>query len=153
MAKVAVIMGSESDRKVVEEAVPFFKYFGIESDFLVMSAHRTPREVQRFAASAEENGYDILIGCAGLAAHLPGVLASYTTLPVLGVPLAGGPFNGQDSLLSIVQMPAGVPVAAMAVGKPGARNAAIFTAQVIARYNQQVASKLKKFKENNCRIP
>ena len=153
MSKVAIIMGSESDRDVVSEALPYLKYFNIEAEVLVMSAHRTPQKVQEFASTAREKGYDLIIACAGLAAHLPGVGASYTALPVIGVPLTAGPLNGQDALYSIVQMPAGVPVAAMAIGKPGVRNAAICAAQVIARYNPDVEKRLKIFKSNNCRIP
>ena len=86
MAKVAILMGSESDRPVVEEAIPFLEYFGIMFEIHVMSAHRTPEAVQTFSASAEENGFDLIIGCAGMAAHLPGVIAAYTKLPVIGVP-------------------------------------------------------------------
>jgi len=128
-------------------------YFQISGEMLVMSAHRTPHAVQKFASTARENGYDVIIGCAGLAAHLPGVLAAYTTLPVIGVPMPGGPLQGQDALLSIVQMPAGVPVATMAIGKAGARNAAILAAQIIGLSNDAVAGKLQAFKDNSCRIP
>ena len=153
MAKVAILMGSESDRAVVEEAIPFFKFFGIEFEIHVMSAHRTPDLVQKFAGSAETNGFDLIIAGAGMAAHLPGVVAAYTRLPVIGVPLAAGPLMGIDSLYSIVQMPAGVPVATMAIGKAGMRNAAIFCAQVIARYDKNILKCLDKFKQNKCRIP
>jgi 5-(carboxyamino)imidazole ribonucleotide mutase len=153
MAKIAILMGSESDRPVVEEANPFLEYFGIEYEVHVMSAHRTPNVVHEFAASAEENGFDLIIACAGMAAHLPGVVAAYTRLPVIGVPLAAGSLMGIDSLYSIVQMPAGVPVATMAIGKAGMRNAAIFCAQVAARYDTNILKKFEKFKQNNCRIP
>lgn len=153
MAKVAIIMGSESDREVVNEALPYLNFFEIAWEFHVISAHRTPHKVREFATTAESKGYDVIIACAGLAAHLPGVIAAYTSLPVIGVPLAGGPFNGQDALYSIVQMPAGVPVAAMAVGKAGVRNAAIFAAQIIGRYQKGVADRFQKFKKNNCRLP
>lgn len=153
MAKIAILMGSESDRTVVEEAVPFLEYFGIEYVIHVMSAHRTPAIVQKFAKSAEDNGFDLIIACAGLAAHLPGVVAAYTRLPVIGVPLSAGPLMGVDSLYSIVQMPAGVPVATMAIGKAGMGNAAIFCAQVIARYDKNILKGLEKFKQNECRIP
>jgi len=146
-------MGSESDRETVNEALPYLKYFGIEADLLVMSAHRTPQKVQEFASRAVEKGYQVLIACAGLAAHLPGVVAAYTSLPVIGVPLPGGALNGVDALYSIVQMPAGVPVATMAIGKAGVRNAAIFAAQIIALNNRKVADRLKGFKQNSCRIP
>lgn len=153
MAKVAILMGSESDRTVVEEAVPFLEYFGIEFEIHVKSAHRTPELVQQFARSAEDNGFDLIIAGAGMAAHLPGVVAAYTKLPVVGVPLSAGPLMGVDSLYSIVQMPAGVPVATMAIGKAGMRNAAIFCAQVIARYDKKILKCLEKFKKNKCRIP
>ncbi len=153
MKRVAIVMGSESDRAVVEEAYPYLEYFGIDYQVLVMSAHRTPGKVQEFATHARENGFGVIIGCAGLAAHLPGVLAAYTTLPVIGVPLAAGALHGVDSLYSIVQMPAGVPVATMAIGKPGMRNAAILAAQILAISEPEVEQKLNRFKENSCRIP
>ncbi len=153
MAKVAIIMGSESDRAVAEEAVPYLKYFGIENEMHVMSAHRTPQQVQQFASSAEAEGFDVIIACAGLAAHLPGVVAAYTGLPVIGVPLPAGALNGQDALYSIVQMPAGVPVASMAIGKAGVRNAAIFAAQIIGRYDVAVRDRYNTFKDNKCKIP
>lgn len=153
MPKVAIVMGSESDREAVNEAIPFLDYFRIQYEMLVMSAHRTPKNVQKFATEAEEKGFDLIIACAGMAAHLPGVIAAYTRLPVLGVPLAAGPLNGIDSLYSIVQMPAGVPVATMAIGKAGVRNAAIFAAQIIAKYDKEVSQLLVDFKKNNCRIP
>ena len=153
MAKVGIIMGSDSDRPVVEEALPYLDYFGISGDIQVMSAHRTPSDVQKFSSEAEANGYQIIIACAGMAAHLPGVVAAYTTLPVIGVPLSAGHLNGLDSLFSIVQMPAGVPVATMAIGKAGMRNAAIFSAQIISRFDETVRDRLKKFKENKCKLP
>lgn len=152
MSRVAIIMGSESDRETVQEALPYLQHFGIEADVRVMSAHRTPEKVQEFARQAAENGYRVIIACAGLAAHLPGVIAAYTSLPVIGVPLPGGALNGVDALYSIVQMPAGVPVATMAIGKAGVRNAAIFAAQIIALSDRQVADRLEEFKQNSCRI-
>lgn len=152
MRKVAIIMGSESDREMVNEALPYLKYFKIEAEIKVMSAHRTPHHVHAFAEEAEQAGFQVIIACAGMAAHLPGVVAAYTSLPVIGVPLAAGALNGVDSLYSIVQMPAGVPVATMAIGKAGMKNAAIFAAQILARSDQEVAAQLKKFKKNHCRI-
>ncbi|NOX36510.1 MAG: 5-(carboxyamino)imidazole ribonucleotide mutase [Calditrichaeota bacterium] len=151
--KVAVIMGSESDRPVVEEALPYLEYFGIEADVRVMSAHRTPDAVQQFASQARADGYGAIIACAGMAAHLPGVIAAYTSLPVIGVPLAGSDLQGVDALYAIVQMPAGVPVATMAIGKAGVRNAAIFAAQILALSHPEVAQKLETFKQNKCRLP
>lgn len=153
MSKVGIVMGSESDLEVVENAIPYLKYFGIEYEMKIMSAHRTPDAVRNFASTAAENGFEVIIACAGLAAHLPGVVAAFTSLPVIGVPLDAGPLRGQDSLYSIVQMPAGVPVASMAIGKAGIRNAAIFSAQIIAKINENVAARLTKFKENQCKIP
>jgi len=153
MAKIAILMGSESDRPVVEEAIPYLEYFDILHEIHVMSAHRTPEQVQKFASEAETNGFDAIIACAGMAAHLPGVVAAFTKLPVIGVPLAAGALNGIDALYSIVQMPAGVPVASMAIGKAGMRNAAIFCAQIAARFDDDVALRLGKFKSNKCRIP
>ena len=151
--KVALLMGSESDRPIVEEALPYFRYFGIEVEMKVMSAHRTPEHVREFAQSAAENGYKVIIACAGMAAHLPGVVAAYTTLPVIGVPLPNPVLQGQDALLSMVQMPAGVPVATMAIGKAGVRNAAILAAQILALQDKAIQQKLQRFKQNQCRIP
>lgn len=153
MAKVAIIMGSESDRAVVEEAVPYLQFFGIEYEIKVMSAHRTPSLVQEFASNARENGFIAIIAAAGMAAHLPGVVAAYTTLPVIGVPLSAGALNGVDALYSIVQMPAGVPVATMAIGKAGARNAAIYAAQIASLSDDSIQAKLNLFKENQCKLP
>ena len=153
MAKVAIVMGSESDRDVAREAIPYLDFFGIDSELKVMSAHRTPDIVHQFAAGAEKAGYDVILACAGLAAHLPGVIASFTSLPVIGIPLSAGALNGLDALYSIVQMPAGVPVATMAIGKAGVRNAGIFAAQIISRYAPEVAVKIKEFKANQCKLP
>lgn len=150
--KVAVIIGSESDREVIERANPFFEYFGIEYDINVMSAHRNPVEVQKFSSEAEKNGYKIIIAGAGMAAHLGGVIAAYTTLPVIGVPLAGSHLNGVDALYSMVQMPAGVPVASMAIGSAGSRNAAIFAAQILALQDKSIAEKLKEFKARGSKL-
>lgn len=153
MKKVALVMGSESDRPVVESSLEYFEYFGIPVDVLVMSAHRTPTQVQEFAVRAEENGYGVIVACAGMAAHLPGVIAAYTTLPVIGVPLSGSDLQGVDALYAMVQMPAGVPVATVAIGKAGARNAAVLAAQILALSEPKIAEKLKAFKDNHCRIP
>ncbi|MCK5076927.1 MAG: 5-(carboxyamino)imidazole ribonucleotide mutase [Calditrichia bacterium] len=150
--KVAILIGSESDREVIERANPFFEYFGISFDLHVMSAHRNPTEVQEFSVNAEKNGYKIIIAGAGMAAHLGGVIAAHTTLPVIGVPLAGSHLNGVDALYSMVQMPAGVPVATMAIGSAGARNAAIFTAQILALQDNTIAEKLKHFKAKGSKL-
>ena len=152
MSKVAIVMGSESDREIIKLGIPYIEFFQIEYDILVMSAHRTPQIVQQFASSAKDKGYLTIIACAGLAAHLPGVIASYTTLPVIGVPLDAGSLKGMDSLYSIVQMPAGVPVATMAIGKAGIRNAIIFAAQILSLLDKKISAKLSEFKLNNCRL-
>lgn len=153
MKKIALLMGSESDRPTVESSFDYFKYFGIQADVLVLSAHRNPDEVAKFAQEAQENGYGILVACAGMAAHLGGVIAAHTTLPVIGVPLDGSALSGVDALYSMVQMPAGVPVATMAIGKAGARNAAVLAAQILALFDDGIAAKLKEFKKNGCKLP
>ncbi len=144
--KVAFLLGSESDKETVEVSRKYFDYFDIELDLRVMSAHRNPDDVSKFATSARENGYHVLIGAAGMAAHLAGALKAHSTLPVIGVPLAGGIEDGLDALLSTVQMPKGVPVATMAVGKAGAINAAILTAEILSLNNTKLSEKLTEFK-------
>ena len=144
--KAAVLIGSESDRDIIESSRKYFEYFNIEMDLRVISAHRNPDKVSQFASSARKNGYHVLIGAAGMAAHLAGALKAHSTLPVIGIPLAGGIEGGMDALLATVQMPKGVPVATMAIGKAGAINAAILTAEIISLYNETVAEKLKAFK-------
>ena len=144
--KAAFLLGSESDKETVEVSRKYFDYFDIELDLRVMSAHRNPDDVSKFAISARENGYHVLIGAAGMAAHLAGALKAHSTLPVIGVPLAGGIEDGLDALLSTVQMPKGVPVATMAVGKAGAINAAILTAEILSLNNTKLSEKLTEFK-------
>lgn len=138
--KVAIIMGSDSDWPVLEPAAGQLAEFGIETEVLVASAHRTPDKVHRFVAGASERGVQVIIAAAGAAAHLPGVIASFTTLPVIGIPVNATPLAGMDALLSIVQMPAGIPVATMAIN--GAKNAALFAAQILAVHNTELAAKL-----------
>ena len=150
--KVAFLIGSESDRKIAESSLPYFNYFNLHLDLLVMSAHRNPHEVSEFASNARKEGYSILICGAGMAAHLGGAVKANTTLPVIGVPLPGGMMDGLDSLLSTVQMPKGVPVATMSVGKSGAINAAIFCAEVLSLNNDDLAKKLDEFKKNGATI-
>ena len=145
--KVAFLLGSESDKETVEVSRKYFDYFDIELDLRVMSAHRNPDDVSKFAISARDNGYHVLIGAAGMAAHLAGALKAHSTLPVIGVPLAGGIEDGLDALLSTVQMPKGVPVATMAVGKAGAINAAILTAEILSLNNTKLSEKLTEFKK------
>ena len=150
--KVAIIMGSESDQPVMAECERYLAHFGIEFEVHVISAHRNPEAVAQFAKEAESNGFGVLIAAAGMAAHLPGVIASHTTLPVIGVPLAAGSLNGMDALLSIVQMPAGIPVATVAIGSAGARNAAVLAAQILATKSAELRDRLRAFKANGCMI-
>lgn len=142
--KVAVIMGSDSDWPILKPAVEILKSFGIESEVVVASAHRTPGKVRDFVLSAEEKGIGAFIVAAGAAAHLAGVVASYTTLPIIGVPINATPLNGMDALLSTVQMPSGIPVATMAIN--GAKNAAIFAAEIFAVSDKQLAAKLADYR-------
>ncbi|UOO36801.1 5-(carboxyamino)imidazole ribonucleotide mutase [Oscillospiraceae bacterium CM] len=145
MKKVAVIMGSDSDLPVVSAAIKKLKAFDIPFEAHVISAHRTPLQAERFAKSARDNGFGVIIAAAGKAAHLAGVLAAYTTLPVIGLPIKSSTMDGLDSLLSIVQMPTGVPVATVAIG--GADNAAILAAQILSLSDDALAARLQDFKE------
>ena len=150
--KAAVLIGSETDRETMEAARQYFDYFQIEMDLRVMSAHRNPEKVSQFATSARSNGYHVLIGAAGMAAHLAGALKAHSTLPVIGVPLKGGVEGGMDALLSTVQMPKGVPVATMAIGKAGAINAAILTAEILSLNNPTLSEKLQEFKNAGSKL-
>ena len=145
--KVLVVMGSDSDLPVMVETEKLLKEFGIPCRVAIASAHRSPELVHEVVRQAEKEGAEVIIAGAGAAAHLAGVIASKTVLPVIGVPLEGSPLKGLDALLSTVQMPPGVPVATMAVGKAGAKNAAIFAAQVIAIGNKALFKKLKEYKK------
>jgi len=147
--KVAVLMGSANDDDKMAGAKTMLERFGVEVDVHVMSAHRNPADVAAFASGARDAGYAVLIGGAGLAAHLAGVLAAHTTLPVIGVPLSGGIANGLDALLATVQMPSGIPVATVAVD--GSKNAGILAAQIIALTDKDVAAKLAEFKAAGAR--
>lgn len=144
--KVAIVMGSDSDYDVVKEAVEVLEEFHVHCDVLVISAHRSPELAHRFAKEARPSGYGVLIAAAGGAAHLAGVLASLTTLPVIGIPIAGSALSGLDALYATVQMPAGVPVATMAIGKAGARNAAILAVQILAIGDAELAAALEAMK-------
>ena len=143
---VAVIMGSKSDWDVMRHANETLSKFGISNEARVISAHRTPQVAMEFATSAETRGLQVIIAAAGGAAHLAGVLAANTLLPVLGVPMKSEALNGIDSLLSTVQMPAGIPVATLAIGKPGAVNAALFAAAILANNDRALRNKLKDFR-------
>lgn len=144
--KVAIIMGSDSDLSVMMEAVDKLKQFDIPYEVHIISAHRTPAAAEEFAAGAIDNGFGVIIAGAGKAAHLGGVLAAYTTLPVIGVPIKTSMMGGLDSLLSMVQMPSGVPVATVAVN--GAANAAILAAQMLAICDKEVQDKLITYKDD-----
>ena len=152
MKKVAILIGSISDKDVVMAAKPYFEYFGIEWELHVSSAHRNPDDVAKFAKNARQNGYGCLIGGAGMAAHLAGALKANSSLPVIGVPMPGGISSGLDSLLSTAQMPKGVPVATVAVGKAGAINAAILCAEIFSLTNDELVDKLDFFKKNGCKL-
>ena len=143
--KVAIVMGSDSDWPILKPAVELLKQFEIESEVVVASAHRTPGKVRDFVTSAPERGIGVFISAAGAAAHLGGVIASYTTLPVIGVPINATPLNGMDALLSTVQMPSGIPVATMAMN--GAKNAAIFAVQIFAVSEKGMQEKLAAYRE------
>jgi phosphoribosylamine--glycine ligase len=145
--QVLILMGSESDMPIMEEAGKILKKLGIAYRITVASAHRTPERTTQLADKAEKEGIEVIIAGAGMAAHLAGVVASRTTLPVIGVPIDSSSLNGLDALLSTVQMPPGVPVGAMAIGKAGAKNAAIFSAQIIGRKDPKVARRLKEYKK------
>ncbi len=148
MAQVAIVMGSDSDAPIAEKTTTELEKLGIDYEQFVMSAHKNPTKVKDFATKAEGAGYQVIVALAGLAAHLPGVIASWTTLPVIGVPVAAGPLKGIDALLSICQMPSGVPVATMGIGKWGAKNAAVLAAQIVALNDDTVKANLKKYKDS-----
>lgn len=145
MAKVAVLMGSKSDFEVVKPAVSVLKKFGVDTIVRVISAHRTPQQAHEFAANAEKNGIEVIICAAGKAAHLGGVIAAYTTLPVIGLPVKTDMMGGLDSLLSIVQMPSGIPVAT--VGVNGGENAGLLALQILGIRYPEISEKLKQFKK------
>ncbi|MBF0135757.1 MAG: 5-(carboxyamino)imidazole ribonucleotide mutase [Magnetococcales bacterium] len=142
---VGILMGSDSDWEVMQEAVKILKKFGIPSEVTVTSAHRTPARTHDYAVTAAERGLKAMIVGAGAAAHLAGVVASLTPLPVIGVPLSATSLQGMDALLATVQMPGGIPVATMAIGQAGAQNAALFTVRILALTNPELARKLKEF--------
>ncbi len=146
MILVGILMGSESDREMMKHTSDILKDLDIPFEVNIMSAHRTPDKVKEYSSTASERGLKVLIAGAGLAAHLAGAVAAHTILPVIGVPLAAGPLNGMDSLLSTVQMPKGIPVATVAIGSHGARNAAYLAAQIIALEDENIAAKLRELR-------
>ncbi len=144
--KAAIVIGSDSDWPIMKPAVETLKKFGVEAEVTVASAHRTPAKVEELATTAPARGVRVFIAAAGGAAHLAGVVASHTTLPVIGVPVNATPLNGMDALLATVQMPSGIPVAAMAIN--GAKNAALFAVQILALADETLAKKLKEHRAN-----
>ena len=147
MTQIGIIMGSNSDWTVMQHAAAVLKQFGIAYEARVVSAHRTPDLMFEYAETARERGLQAIIAGAGGAAHLPGMVAAKTTLPVLGVPVPSKYLRGEDSLLSIVQMPKGIPVATFAIGEAGAANAALFAAALLANHDAAIAQKLADFRE------
>ena len=146
-ARVAILMGSKNDWDVMKAAEQALEELEVGTDARVISAHRTPDRLVRYLAGAEENGIEVVIAGAGAAAHLAGVCAAHTALPVLGVPIASSDLNGLDALLSTVQMPGGIPVATFAIGKAGAKNAGLFAAAILARSDKALRERLLKFRE------
>lgn len=146
MKKVAIVMGSDSDFPTVKEAVLELKNFGVPYEVRVMSAHRTPEIACEFAKNAKDNGFGVIIAAAGKAAHLAGVLAGHSTLPVIGIPIKSSTLDGLDALLATVQMPAGIPVATVAID--GAKNAAILAVQMLAISDEELANKLVQMKKD-----
>ncbi len=142
--KVAIVMGSDSDYKIVEKTEKILKEFGVSVEVRVISAHRTPHRALEFATEAEKRGFEVIIGAAGKAAHLPGVLAALTILPVIGLPIKSSTMDGLDSLLSIVQMPKGIPVATVAID--GAENAALLAVQILSIKYEGLKEKMRKYR-------
>jgi len=146
MPLVAVVMGSKSDAEAMQPALDALEGFGIDYEVSVISAHRTPEKARQYGLTARSRGIEVIIAAAGGAAHLPGVLASWTTLPVIGVPLATSELKGIDALYAIVQMPAGIPVASMAVGTTGAKNAAYLAAEILGLKYDKIRQAYEKYR-------
>jgi phosphoribosylaminoimidazole carboxylase PurE protein len=150
--QVGIVLGSASDWPAVEPAVQLLHQWGVEFEVIVASAHRSPERAHAYASEAEARGLQVIIAVAGAAAHLAGVLASQTILPVIGVPIASSPLQGLDSLLATAQMPAGVPVATMALGSAGAKNAALFAVEILALNEPQLKEKLRNYREEQRKL-
>jgi phosphoribosylaminoimidazole carboxylase PurE protein len=148
---VGIVMGSDSDLEIMKRCADQLKAFGIGFEMRVISAHRTPQTAHEYSTSARDRGLKVIIAAAGMSAALAGVMAAGTTLPVIGVPVNSGPLNGIDAMLSTLQMPPGIPVAAMAIGSAGATNAAILAAQILALSDAALAGKLQQFKQDQAR--
>lgn len=145
--RVAILMGSKSDAEMMKAASNILNEFGIDCDMRVLSAHRTPEEVRVYVQNAEKRGIEIFIAGAGFAAHLAGAIAAHSILPVIGVPLDSSPLKGVDALYSTVQMPGGIPVATMTIGKAGAKNAGLFAVQILSRKDPELVEKLRQYRE------
>jgi 5-(carboxyamino)imidazole ribonucleotide mutase len=143
---VGVVMGSKTDAEIIQSAIDVLTSLGIEHEVSIISAHRTPEKAKKYAQTARERGIEVIIAGAGMAAHLPGVLASWTTIPVIGVPMASGELKGVDALYSIVQMPAGIPVACMAIGSAGAKNAAYLAAEILGLKHDKIRRAYEKYR-------
>ncbi|MGB2959609.1 MAG: 5-(carboxyamino)imidazole ribonucleotide mutase [Bacteroidota bacterium] len=152
MPKIAILLGSKSDEQVMHACTEYLTKFGIAYDLRISSAHRQPEETAAFVKEAEQKGYSLIIAAAGMAAHLPGFVASLTTLPVVGVPLEGSALNGVDALYSIVQMPAGIPVATVAIGSAGAKNAAVLAAEILALHDRTIKDTLLQFRKSGAKF-
>jgi len=148
MPLVAVVMGSKSDTESMRPALAVLSKLGIDYELTVMSAHRNPEKIRKFGLDARNRGIEAIIAAAGGAAHLPGVLASWTTIPVIGVPLASSELKGVDALYSIVQMPAGIPVACMAIGTAGAKNAAYLAAEILGLKHDEIRNSYEKYRND-----
>jgi len=148
MKKIAIIMGSQSDLETVQGAIDILEEFKAGAEVKVLSAHRTPKELTLYVENAAKKGAKVFIAAAGGAAALAGVVAAHTTLPVIGIPIETSSLKGMDSLLSTVQMPAGIPVASMAIGKAGAKNAALFALEILGISDKKIGSQLKKYKKS-----
>ena len=146
MPLVGVVMGSKSDADTMKNTLDILEQLGIEHEVNIISAHRTPEKAKEYAASARERGIEVIIAAAGMAAHLPGVIASWTTLPVIGIPMSGSELKGIDALYSIVQMPAGIPVACVAIGSPGAKNAAYLAAEILGNKHDNIREAYEKYR-------
>jgi phosphoribosylaminoimidazole carboxylase PurE protein len=146
MKKISIIMGSQSDLDTVQGAIDILKEFKVAADVKVLSAHRTPKELAAYVESASKKGTKVFIAAAGGAAALAGVVAAHTTLPVIGIPIETSSLKGMDSLLSTVQMPAGIPVASMAIGKGGAKNAALFALEILGTGDKIISKQLSKYR-------
>jgi phosphoribosylaminoimidazole carboxylase PurE protein len=152
MSKVAILLGSSSDEPAMDGCKKYLDWFGIPFELKISSAHRNPEQTAEFARDAEKNGFRVIIAAAGMAAHLPGVIAAQTTLPVIGVPLSGSELNGVDALYSIVQMPPGIPVATVAIGSAGAKNAAVLAAEILALNDSAIKAKLVEFRKKGSKL-